>query len=57
MQSSVNTFRQCEAFDGGEAAEIKICCNTYREGEACPLYTSDAADEEESVDLGVRRTS
>src|SRR5665648_1287932 len=38
----------------GEVKKIKV--NTiFAEGKVCLLYTSDAADEEDSVDLGGRR--
>ena len=35
--------------------EEKICYSDKREFHACLLYTSDAADERSSVDLGGRR--
>ena len=39
------------ALDAGLAAELK----DITEAQACLLYTSDAADERSSVDLGGRR--
>ena len=54
--SDPNYTRANEVMDGREKKVFGACRDIIAKGTACLLYTSDAADEEDSGDLGGRHT-
>ena len=53
--ADVEHVRQVRTVDRNAGVGEQACCLVQVEGEVCLLYTSDAADERSSVDLGGRR--
>ncbi len=57
FQSQRLAQRHGEALGAHARGQPKVAIEMLKQlAKACHLYTSDAADEEESVDLGSRRT-
>src|SRR5665648_1303542 len=55
LRETVGAARKRDGYGAAERACGPLQPHTRRERESCLLYTSDAADEEDSVDLGGRR--